>query len=204
MVQRILIASEDTVRILGPTQPEWHAEIRGADSNIGKIANVDFGYTSNEVVVFSDFGIKVTVWSLVTSRGVEIKDPKFVKKGYGFRPRTGHLAVIIRETVHDLLMLLAPGTHELVKAISLATVDAQDLQWSPDSRWLAIWDSTSSGYKVLIYTADGNLFRTFSGGQDIDSVGLGVRTVGWSPKADFLAVGDYDDRVTLLIKNTVS
>ncbi|MCJ1249124.1 hypothetical protein MMC30_006347 [Trapelia coarctata] len=199
---RLLLADDDTIHLYDASDPEWHVAINGVSNNSGKIAGVDFGYTANEVVVFSDYGLKATIWSLLSSRGVEIRDPKFSSHGYCFRPRTGHLAIITRETTKDIVMVLAPGTRELENSFALATVDAQGLKWSPDGRWLVTWDAASAGYNVLIYTSDGHLFRTYSGGQDPDRPGLGVKTVIWEPSHRFLVVACYNHQITLLSSTT--
>lgn len=200
---RVLLANNDTVLIWDVDDSQWSAMIDGAASNLGEIAKVCFGFTSREILVFSVFGIKVTIWSLVTSRGVEIRDPKS-STSYDYRPRTGHLAVLTRANAHDNLMLLAPETYELISSVELTTVDAQGVKWSPDGRWLVIWDAASMGYKVSIYTADGHLFKVYSGGQDADNIGLGVKVLQWSPSADFLTIGDFNSRIILLQINTVS
>ena len=203
-VERVLLADNDTILIYDATEALWKAEITGAASNLGSIANVHFGCTSDEVLVFSDFRVRATVWSLLTNRGVEIKDPKALVHGYDYRIQSGHLAILTRATAYDTIMLLNPGDHKLFKSFDIPTVDAQGLKWSPDGRWLAVWDAASSGYKVLIYTADGNLFKTFVGGQDVHNIGLGIKSLCWSPTAEVLAIGDYNERSTLLSKKTVS
>ena len=201
--QRVLLANNDTVLIYDANDAQWKAEITGASSNLDNIANVDFGYNPNEVLVFSDFRVKVTIWSLITNRGVEIRDPKALLYGHDYRLQTGHLAILARAAAHDTVMLLNPGTHELFKSFDLPTVEAQGLKWSPDGRWLAIWDAASSGYKVFIYTADGHLFKTYVGEQDAHNIGLGMKSLTWSPKAEVLAIGDHNERVTLLSNKTV-
>ena len=200
---RFLIADDDKIHVYDATDAQWHAAINGASSTMGKIANVEFGYKPDEVLVFSDFSTKVTIWSLKSSRGVEIRDPKFSRRGHCFRPRTGHLAMLTRPDTRDVVVLLAPRTHGLVHSFVLATVDAQGLKWSPDGRWLAIWEAASAGYMVFIYTADGHLFKTYHGGQDTENVGLGIKGVEWDPTGKYLAVGTYDDQVTLLYASTV-
>lgn len=200
---RILLADDDTVRVYDAYDAQWSATITRASSNIGKIANVEFGYTSDEILVFSDFSVKATLWSLITGRGVEIRDPRFANRGYSYRPETGHLAILARPEAHDIVLLLAPGTRELLGNFTLDTVDSQGLLWSPDGRWLVAWDAASSGYKVLVYTADGHLYRTITGGQDVDKIGLGVKSVAWSAGGTYLAVGGYDGRVSLLNTTTV-
>lgn len=201
---RVLLASGDTILIWDIGDSQWSAVINGATSNLGEIARVYFGFTANEILVFSSFGVKVTIWSLASSRGYEIKDPKSLPTCYDYRPRTGHLAILTRDSAHDTLMLLAPGTCELIRSVDLPTVDAQGVKWSPDGQWLAIWDAASMGYKVSIYTADGHLFKVYSGGQDADNIGMGVKTLNWSLTDCSLNIGGFDQRIVLLQRNTVS
>lgn len=84
------------------------------------------------------------------------------------------------------------------------TIDAQGLCWSPDGRWLVIWESASQGHKILVYTADGHLYRTWNGPipvceEDADiEMGAGIKLFEWSKNGALLAVGDYGKRVTLL------
>ena len=200
---RILLADDDTVRLYDVNDPIWSALIERAGSNLGRIADVAFGYNPNEFLVFSDFGVKLTIWSLTTSRGVEIRDPKYTVHCYSYRPRTGHMAILTRPATQDILMLLSPSKHELITSVELPTVDAQEVSWSSDGCWLAIRDAASSGHKVLIYTADGQLFKTYSGVVDDVSIGLGLKRMAWNPSNRGLLLGDYNDNVTILSKNTV-
>lgn len=201
---RVLLANGDTVMIWDVGDAQWSAVINAATSNLGEVARVCFGFTANEILVFSGFGIKVTIWSLTTSRGFEIKDPKALPTCYDYRPRTGHLSILTRDGAHDTLMLLAPGTYELIRSVDITTVDAQGVKWSPDGRWIVVWDAASMGYKVSIYTADGHLFKTYSGSQDADNIGMGVKTLKWSPLNSTLNIGGFDQRIVLLQRNTVS
>ena len=217
---------------------------------MGGIVSVDFGASDTEVIVFSDYSSKVTVWSLESGRAVEIKDPKFsyltalslIKLGFGYRPKfcksvagpggggagagagagsvnanskVGVFALLARSAAQDILLLLAPQSYSILKSVPLCTTDAQGIKWSPDGRWLAVWEAASVGYKVYIYTADGNLYRVYGGNisEDgpeegritaADRQALGVGSIEWSPKGDSLAIGDHARRVTLLNIRTVS
>ena len=200
---RILLADDETVRVYDISDPTWHAVIDKAAGNLGRITNAAFGYTADEVLVLSDFGVKLTIWSLLTRRGVEIRDPKYLVKCYHHRPRTGHLAILTRPAAQDVLMLLQPGTHELVESMEIPTTDAQEVAWSPDGNWLAIRDAASSGYRVMIFTADGHLYKTISNGWNVD-ISLGVKCMQWSPSAGTLAIGDNNDNVIIFSKNNAS
>jgi WD40 repeat protein len=200
---RFLLFDEDHVRIFDLCDETWTATISNGSGGMGKIANVTFGRTMDEVLVFSDFGSKVTVWNLQTRRTVEIRDPKFATKGFGHRSAGGSFALLSRSGAQDVLTIHAPNTYELLRTSTLLTTDAQGLKWSPDGRWIVVWDTPSIGYKVHIFTADGHLYRTYSGPLSEDIQGLGVKSVEWSPRGDFLAIGGHDRRVTLLSTRTV-
>ena len=182
----------------------WSASIERAVSGLGRIADTAFGCNPNEFLVFSDFGVKLTIWSLITSRGIEIRDPKYTVHCYSFRPRTGHMAILTRPAAQDILMLLDPSKRELVTSVELPTVDAQEVLWSSDGCWFAIRDAASGGHKVLIYTADAHLFKSYSGAVDDGSIGLGLKRMAWNSSNGSLVLGDYNDNVTILSKNTVN
>lgn len=194
---------------------------------MGKNVHVEFGRTEEEVLVFSGYASKATVWCLKTGRAVEIRDPKFEGKGgrgWGYRPASeeqgrnqngsgngarGVLAILCRAAGQDLLLLLAPRTYAVIRRVELPTIDAQGLKWSRDGRWLAVWDSAASGYRLCIYTADGHLYRTISRepSEDINEwavEGLGVKSVEWVPGGEWLAVGGWDRRVRILSTRTFS
>ncbi|KAI9793732.1 MAG: hypothetical protein M1833_000678 [Piccolia ochrophora] len=195
---RVLLADENTVRVWDTRDPQWLATIENACGGLCKIANVEFGGSEDEVIVFSENGLKVTVWSLVTGRNYEIKDPKFSKRAHTYRPRTGQCALLTRPAAHDVITIHDHPTYRIFKYFMSATTDAQGLKWSPCGRWLTVWDSAASGYKLVIYTADGHMFRVISSPAGGTGAGLGIKTVQWSPSASHLAIGDYANRVSVL------
>jgi len=161
--------------------------------------------------------LKMTVWSLRTAKQIDIPHPKFSSKGkvpgadlrnyrssllqgFGYRTCTSHFALLTRPATHDIVSVHCHTTYRTVAKFTLPTMDAQGLKWSPCGRWIAVWDSASSGYKVLIYTADGHLFRT----REKPCEGLGIKTVEWSPASEFLVVGSYDGKISFLSTYTFS
>ena len=201
--RRILVTDVQSVKIFDVDEPKWKASIDGAASNLGPISDVSFGHDFDDILICSGFGVKLTRWSLATSRGAEIKNPKIGDKNHDGRPRTGHLAVLTRPAAQDILMLMKPDLQEVIKSVELSTVDAQEVKWSRDGNWIAVRDASSMGHKVQIYTADGHLFKTFSGFEDSLDVDLGIKSMTWNP-AGTLILGDYNGRVVLLRKSTVS
>lgn len=179
--------------------------INNGSGGSGKIINAEFGRTKDEVLLFSDFASKVTIWSLISSRSVEIRDPKFSTKGYEFRPSsTPTFALLSRPGPQDILTLHAPNSYKVLKTVVLPTDDAQGLKWRADGNWIAIWEAASMGMRVSIYTADGHLYRVYNGDESAEISGLGVKCIHWSPSGQYLAIGSYDRRVTLLNTRTVT
>ncbi|KAF2456735.1 hypothetical protein BDY21DRAFT_372202 [Lineolata rhizophorae] len=208
--RKLLVADDEGARVWDLGDTKWSATIDNGSAGMGRIVHADFGGSADEVLLASDFAAKLTVWSLRSGRSVEIRDPKFTTgRGFGYRPRSGIFSLLSRPGPHDVVTLHAPGTYKVMRTLALPTVDAQGLRWSPDGRWLAAWDTASAGCKVVVYTADGNLYRTYTGaGMGADDVpeglGLGVCSVAWTPRADMLAVSGHDGRVALLGTRTFS
>ncbi|ORY13390.1 hypothetical protein BCR34DRAFT_586540 [Clohesyomyces aquaticus] len=221
---RVLVADDETTRVYDLRDGKWNAVISNGSGGMGKNVHVEFGANEDEVVVFSDFQSKVTVWCLRSGRTVEIKDPKFsTRRGWGYRPcgedgaeedecrgargRSGVLAVLCRNAGQDVLMMLASGSYKVLKRVELRTVDALGLKWSGDGRWIAVWDSPGSGYNLHVYTADGHLYRSMQREasamvSEFEIEGLGIKTTEWLPGNEYLAVGGWDRRVRMLSTRT--
>lgn len=117
------------------------------------------------------------------------------------------MALLCRTSGVDVLLLLSAQTYTILSRVEIPTIDAANLKWSRDGRWLAIWDAPSTGYHLHIYTADGNLYRTITRepSDDLDAwgiEGLGIKSVEWLPGNEKLAVGGWDRRVRILSTRT--
>ena len=208
MERRILCASDTRILVWQLSTLQQHAEIESLESGA---LNVDFGGDEDEIIVFHAWNTKVTIFSLGTGRSQVIKTPKSPHpNSFGYRPKTRQFAILLKPDANDLLTIHEFRSYELIGRAVLPTVDAQGLKWSPDGKWIAIWDAASTGTKVLIYIADGQPFRTYTGPLDSDSaLDLGVRSIEWSPVAsntgvsEFLAVGKVDGTIDILRSKTV-
>lgn len=159
--------------------------------------------------IFSEFGLKLSIFNLSTSRSVDINAPKFYNpgvaaKGLSYRPRTLNMALLTRSGGKDIISIHAQDTQEVTRSWHPDTVDAQGLAWSPDGRWLTIWDSASQGHRMLIYAADGYLYKAWNGPTLIieedtaTSLGPGIKLLDFNKTGTHVAVGDYSGRVTVL------
>ncbi|KAL4944420.1 hypothetical protein BDV06DRAFT_187283 [Aspergillus oleicola] len=201
-IRRLLCANDSRVLVWDLDPLQQYAEIENIEPGA---LNIDFAAHENEIVVFHAFNTKLTIFGLDSGRSHVIKSPKtFNQNGFGYRPRTAQLAILLKPETTDLLTVHEYRSYELIGRELLPTVDAQGLKWSPDGRWIAVWEAASAGTKILIFTADGQLFRTYTGlPESDDSFDLGVRGIEWSPvvqdgSSPVLAVGKVDGTVDVL------
>lgn len=212
----LLVASGDEIRVFSAGEEDGiHATIRNFLPHAAKIAHVGFGASDYHVSVCSSLGLKFAVFDIRSSNAVEIANPKFhsaasVRKGFCFRPHTRHLTLITRISGKDMISIHHPETTELQRSWCPETVDAQGIVWSPDGKWLVTWDSAAHGHKILFFTPDGNLFKTWSGPQPLVPVdaetklGPGVRLLEFSADAKNLAICDSSRRICILNMATVT
>ncbi|KAH8878875.1 TolB, C-terminal domain-containing protein [Thozetella sp. PMI_491] len=197
----VLVAVLGQLLVFSARDSSVQASIKNPVPPGAKPAYVTFGASDAEVCVFSSLGLKVTIFDLVSLKGKEIGNPKFftastAPNGFSFRPRTRHLALLTRTAGKDLISIHEPPTREVQRSWAPDTVDAQGLAWSPDGKWLVVWESPAHGHKVIFYTPDGHVFKTWLGPSNPEprdkdyALGPGVKRVAFSPDGNHLAIGD--------------
>jgi hypothetical protein len=202
------LGTSDYLRIYSVTDTKFSATIVHPVS-VTKVAFISFGGSDNEVCIFTDFGLKLSIFNLTTLKSVDINSPKFYNpgvagRGFSYRPRTSHLALLTRSGGKDIISIHAQGVLEVVRSWCPDTIDAQGLLWSSDGTWLVVWESASQGHRILIYTADGHLFKAWNGplplsDEDIDAIlGAGIKLLDWSDNGKLIAIGDHSRRVTVI------
>ena len=173
------------------------------------MAFVCFGATDDEICVFSEFGLKLSVFNLSTSTSVDINAPKFYNpgvagRGISYRPGTLNLALLTRSGGKDIISIHTRNTLEVKRSWYPETIDAQGLTWSPDGRWLSVWESAAQGHKLLVYSADGHLYKTWNGPTPISedetdlTLGAGIKAFDWNRMGSYVAIGHYSRRITIL------
>lgn len=211
----VLVASVLDIHVLSLLDEDFHATIRNPVPPAAKPVYIGFGASDTSVCVCASLGLKFIIFDLKSSKAVEVASPKFhtatsVRNGFCFRPKTQHLTLISRTSGKDLISIHHPETSELQRSWYPDTVDAQGLLWSPDGQWLVIWESAAHGHKVLFYTPDGNLFKSWTGPQPLTAadadvpLGPGVRLVEFSADAAKVAIGDSSRRVCIISMASLS
>ncbi|KAH6694111.1 WD40 domain-containing protein [Plectosphaerella plurivora] len=205
---RLLVALLDQVHIFSALDNSFRAVLRIAQSGL-RPTHAQFGARDSEIFIIAQFGLKLTICDTGSSKTIEINNPKFhhpssAPRGLSLRPKTGHLSVITRVAGKDLISIHESSTRQVLQSWSPDTADAQEVTWTPDGRWLVVTESPSQGHKLLFYTPDGQLFKSWTGpsGFDIDEkdfeMGSGVRVCQFSSDASRTVVGDHTRDVYVL------
>ncbi|CAG8772584.1 3255_t:CDS:2, partial [Dentiscutata heterogama] len=62
--------------------PTWKKSIKEGPAGL---LNVKWNLDGKSIMCFSDFELRITIWSLITNNGYYIQDPKYHNKGFCFR-----------------------------------------------------------------------------------------------------------------------
>lgn len=201
---KVLVAAGSHIHVFGALSSDFRAVIRVPPPAVAKPTFIRFGPDDGFVYAFSALGLKLSIFDLSSSKVAEINNPKFYQplsapRCISFRPHTAHLAVLTRTSGRDVISVHAPTTWEVQRSWYPDLIDAQGLFWASGGKWLVAWESPSQGHKILFYTPDGYLFRTWTGPSTAitspelkhSELAAGIRQCELSPSAAKMAVCDH-------------
>ncbi|GAW12807.1 hypothetical protein ANO14919_021780 [Xylariales sp. No.14919] len=206
---RIMVAVAEQFYVFSAPSGDFHGLVQIPQPPGTKPAFAKFGATDDELCVFSPVGIKLTIINLTLSKAVEISNPKFFStmaalRGYSFRPTTRHLALLTRTAGKDVVSIHSADTREIQRSWCPETIDAQGIAWTPDGRWLVVWDSPAHGTRVLFCTHDGHVYKDWRGHlphsalNDTSQYGPGVKALVFGPNGRYTAVADGSNDISIL------
>ncbi|KAF9907015.1 WD repeat-containing protein wrap73 [Linnemannia zychae] len=92
--------------------------------------------------------------------------------------------------------------------------DVEGIVWSPDGRYLVLWENPLLGFKMAAYSMDGRCVGSYEVKLDGEHQpvhnhgtlpgfshgggGMGVKSVCWHPKSKLLALGGYDQKIRIM------
>ncbi|KAI0357067.1 YVTN repeat-like/Quino protein amine dehydrogenase [Trametes cingulata] len=170
----------------------WKARFEAGSEGLLKAEWAPDGRT---VLCFSEWGLRVTMWSLVTGAATYVQYPIHPDRGYAFRQDARYFVLAERHKSKDTLGVYdAQEAYRLVRHFPLPTSSLASVSLSPTGNCLAIWEGPLE-YKLYVVSLSGNVLGTFSPEPD---PGFGIRMVTWHPSGMFLAVAGSDDKVHVL------
>ncbi|EKM83583.1 hypothetical protein AGABI1DRAFT_66345, partial [Agaricus bisporus var. burnettii JB137-S8] len=185
-------ANVGVVHILKLRDETWSGRIEAGTEGLTKAEWAPDGRT---ILCFSEWGLRVTLWSLATGNATYIQFPVHPDRGYAFRADGRYFFLAERHKSKDTLGVYdAAESYKLMRHFPLPTSSLASLAMSPTGNHIAIWEGPLD-YKLHVLTPAGNVLTTFTPESD---PGLGIRNVAWHPNGMFLAVGGWDDRIYIL------
>ncbi|KAI9059400.1 YVTN repeat-like/Quino protein amine dehydrogenase [Trametes sanguinea] len=170
----------------------WSARIEAGSEGLVRAEWAPDGRT---ILCFSEWGLRVTMWSLVTGAATHVQYPIHPDRGYAFRQDARYFVLAERHKSKDTLGVYdAQEAYRLVRHFPLPTSSLASVSLSPTGNYLAVWEGPLE-YKLYVVSLAGNVLGTFSPDPD---PGFGVRMVSWHPSGKFLAVAGSDDKVHIL------
>lgn len=103
---------------------------------------------SRHILTTSEFQLRLTVWSLVSTACVHVPWPKHPTRAISFTKDGKYIGIGTRRDCRDYIHLLACQGWEAMGNFEVGTSDLADLEWSPTDSTIAVWDSPLE-YKVL-------------------------------------------------------
>ncbi|KAK0198238.1 WD repeat-containing protein 8 [Armillaria mellea] len=185
-------ARKGVVHVYKLHDEKWHARV---DAGAEGLEKAEWAPDGRSILCFSQWGLRVTIWSLITGSATYIQFPLHPDKGYAFRFDGRIFVLAERHRSKDTLGLYdAVDGFKLARHFPLPTSSLASFALSPNGNHLAAWEGPLE-YKVFILTLAGEVLAKFSPDPDL---AFGVRNVTWHPSGNFLAVGGWDDKVHIL------
>ncbi|PPQ81698.1 hypothetical protein CVT26_007771 [Gymnopilus dilepis] len=185
-------AKRGAVHLLKLRDEDWYGRI---DSGAEGLAKAEWAPDGRTILCFSDWGLRVSLWSISTGVATYIQFPIHPDRGYAFRSDGRYFVLAERHKSKDTLGVYdATQAYKLVRHFSLPTTSVASLALSPTGNHVAVWEGPLE-YKLHVLSLAGDLQTTFS---PLPDPGFGIRTVAWHPNGMFLAVGGWDDKVHIL------
>ena len=171
------------------SNPKWTCTINESQSGI---INCLWTPDSRKVILFNDFNVRMSIWSLVDKSTVYINSPKYNDKCINFCEKGNFMALGERQNGKDFIGIYFSGDFSLVSHFQVATFDMVDLLWTKDATSLIVID-TPLEVKFLVYSPTGNLIFTC----EPYLYGLGIEIAKLSTNSHTLGIGFNDGIVRL-------
>ena len=171
------------------SNPKWTCTINESQSGI---INCLWTPDSRKVILFNDFNVRMSIWSLVDKSTVYINSPKYNDKCINFSEKGNFMALGERQSGKDFIGIYFTGDFSLVSHFQVATFDMCDILWTKDATSLIVID-TPLEVKFLVYSPTGNLIFTC----EPYLYGLGIEIAKLSNNSHTLGLGFNDGMIRL-------
>ncbi|BFZ56168.1 hypothetical protein PYCC9005_003210 [Savitreella phatthalungensis] len=193
---RLLVASDTRIQCFEMEDDDWTTSVSESEG----IHAVRWIADAASLAIFSACATRLTLWSVDETAGSVFRFPKLTPSSIVRMASPRPRYAILGRQLHDVITIAEyNGSWQVLTSFQADTIDAQGIAWSDSSGHLVVWDAVVE-YRALFYTAAGSLMRDFRA----YDIGLGIRSVAWSPQGDTVALASCDGIVRMLDSLTLS
>jgi hypothetical protein len=156
--------SRGAIQCFSMSNPEWKCRI---NEGVSGFINVHWMPDSRGIATVSDFGIQVTIWSLLDSSSSVISSPKQCLGSIGtngasqqnllaFSDCSRYLAIVHRQELHDFIGIYSTSPFQELSKFKSRSNDVAAIYWTHNGTHVVTVDSPLT-YKIVIYTASGEV-----------------------------------------------
>lgn len=149
------------------SDPDWKCRV---NEGVSGFINAFWMADSRGVITVSDFGIQLSVWSLLDSTSHIISSPKYglgaiahnspsQQQLLAFSDCARFLGIVHRMELHDYIGVYSATPFQELSKFKSRSNDVAALYWTPQSTHIVTVDSPLT-YKLIVYTASGEVSRT--------------------------------------------
>uniref|UniRef100_T1IJE1 WD repeat-containing protein WRAP73 n=1 Tax=Strigamia maritima TaxID=126957 RepID=T1IJE1_STRMM len=191
-ITQIFTCIEDieSIEVWSLEDPSWICKI---DEGTAGLINFKWTPDSRHIMSTAEFHVRITVWSLVNKSVSYIKYPKSIEMNMSFSQNGNYLALLERRNCKDYVTIFSCSSWQLLKHFEPDMNDAAGISFAPDGNCMCIWESLFE-YKIALYSLSGHCIATYAA----DDWNLGIKTVSWCLSSQFLAIGNYDNKIHVL------
>lgn len=157
-----------------------------------EIEKILWSPNSKFILMCSVFSIIIFIYSIESKKIIKIPPPKNAFGAFCFSPNGNNLAILTRENRKDLVAIYDGTSFKVKKTITLNTLDAKTLVWSPNGLRLLVIDEISHNLLEIINLETGSLYD-FS---EYDGY-LGITDAVFDLNPTIVSVGSFDNLVRI-------
>lgn len=185
----VVMSKRNVVEARAVYEEEWACKVE--DPLLG-ILYARWAPDNRHILTFSDYQMRLSVYSLIDKSITHIKHPKYPDKGISFTSDGKFMALVERKETKDYIGIYHTGEWKLVNYIQAETFDLNDITWSPDNSVILCVD-TPLEYKLLVFCPAQGLLCKYQPYE----YGLGIKSFKFADNSLYCAVGSYDEKLRL-------
>ncbi|KAH0790523.1 WD repeat-containing protein WRAP73 [Histomonas meleagridis] len=189
----VAMYERNTVHIFTPSQSSQpYMRIDGGELGI---ENIMWSPNNRYLLVFGKDGVRIDVWELRKSMNqlICLLNVKDSRKGVSFSPDKNFFAYLTRIEGSDCISIFSSEDWRPIDTIKINTLDACEIQWSPNSQYIAISDCQIE-HRAIIVNLETQNCSEFQAYKE----GVGISCMRWCFNSCLLAIGSGNDSIYIL------